>query len=152
MKTCDRALSLAFALALALVPAGRTPAQTADTIRAGRFDHGKMWTFEYPPARYFSETYGFEASAAWFERARLAALRIPGCSASFVSPHGLVVTNHHCVRGAVSQVSRPGESLLDNGFYATSLEEERPVANFYADQLIAALDVSDEVLRAVDPG
>ncbi|MBI4544673.1 MAG: S46 family peptidase, partial [Gemmatimonadetes bacterium] len=46
----------------------------------------------------------------------------------------------------------PGESLLDNGFYATSLEEERPVANFYADQLIAALDVSDEVLRAVDPG
>ncbi|MDH3367425.1 MAG: S46 family peptidase, partial [Gemmatimonadota bacterium] len=113
-----------------------------DTIRAGRFDNGKMWTFEYAPKAYFSETYGFVADDAWFERARLSALRIPGCSSSFVSPHGLMVTNHHCVRGAVSRVMREGETLLDSGFVATTLDEERPIPGYYADQLIAVEDVS----------
>ena len=121
-----------------------------DTIRAGRFDNGKMWTFEYAPKAYFSETYGFVADDAWFERARLSALRIPGCSSSFVSPHGLMVTNHHCVRGAVSRVMREGETLLDSGFVATTLDEERPIPGYYADQLIAVEDVSDEVFAAVD--
>ena len=118
--------------------------------RAGRFDYGKMWTFENPPVRYFTETYGFEADAAWFERARGAALRLPGCSAAFVSPHGLVVTNHHCIRGAIENVSGPGERLLDGGFYAESLEEERPLPGYYADQLIAVENVSVEVLAAID--
>ena len=109
-----------------------------------------MWTFEYPPAQYFTETYGFDASADWFERARMPALRIPGCSAAFVSPYGLVATNHHCVRGAVARVSRPGEGLLDNGFYASTTADERPIPGYYADQLIAVEDISDEVLTALD--
>ena len=128
-------------------------AQTAlslDTIRAGRFDYGKMWTFEAPPARYFTDTYGFDASPAWFERARGAALRIPGCSASFVSPHGLAVTNHHCVRGSLSQISRVGENLDDDGFYARTLAEERRIPNLAVDQLVAVEDVSTEILAAVD--
>jgi len=66
-----------------------------DTVRAGQYDLGKMWTFEYAPAEYFSHSYGFTADSAWFATARLAALRIPGCSAAFVSPNGLIVTNHH---------------------------------------------------------
>lgn len=121
-----------------------------DTIRMGQFDYGKMWTFEYAPMKYFSETYGFDANAAWFERARLSVLRIPGCSASFVSPNGLVVTNHHCVRSRVSAVSQEGEGLLDNGFFATDLVDERPIPGYYADQLISVNDVSDEVLAALD--
>jgi hypothetical protein len=121
-----------------------------DTVRASRFDGGKMWTFEYAPAEYFSETYGVDANEAWFERARMAALRIPGCSASFVSPNGLLATNHHCVRSRVSAVSGPAEGLLDNGFYATSLAGERPIPGYYADQLIAIEDVTDEVYTAID--
>jgi len=150
IQRCIRAFAV---LALgAAVPATLFAQQGArlDTIRAGRFDLGKMWTFEYAPAAYFSSTYGFDASPEWFERARLAALRIPGCSASFVSPHGLVVTNHHCARGAVSAVTREGESLLDDGFYARSLDDERPIPNAYADQLLAAEDVTDEIYAAVD--
>ncbi len=46
----------------------------ADTVRAGRFDLGRMWTFEYAPTAYFSSTYGFFADSAWFARARLADL------------------------------------------------------------------------------
>jgi hypothetical protein len=67
-----------------------------------------------------------------------------------VSPNGLVATNHHCVRGAVSRTSRAGENLLDHGFYAATLDDERPIERFYADQLIAIEDVTDEVRQAAD--
>ncbi len=118
-------------------------------VPAGRFDNGKMWTFEYPPLDYFREEYNFEPDEAWFEHARLGALRLSNCTASFVSPSGLVMTNHHCARESVVAVSREGEELLDNGFYAPSLAEERHVEDFYADQLIDIVDVSAEVVAAL---
>ena len=121
-----------------------------DTVQAGRFDQGKMWTFEFPPVDYLSDTYGFEADEAWFERARLGALRIPGCSASFVSPNGLVLTNHHCAREFVSQVSGDGESLLDDGLVARDLADERDLEDFEADQLVEIVDVTDEVNATLD--
>ena len=121
-----------------------------DTVRAGEFDQGKMWTFEFPPADHIEETYGFRPDGAWFERARLGALRIPSCSASFVSPNGLVMTNHHCAREFVSQVSGDGETLLDDGFIAIDLNDERPVENFEADQLVEIVDVTDEVNAQLD--
>ena len=119
-------------------------------LKAGRFDNGKMWTFEYPPMEYFAETYGFAPDSAWFQRARLGSLRLPNCTASFVSPSGLVLTNHHCARESVSQVTREGETLLDDGFYAATLADERPVEDLYLDQLIAIVDVTDEMDVAGD--
>jgi len=136
--------------ALLLIAPFTLTAQQSDTIRAGRYDAGKMWTFEYAPDRYFSDTYGFRADSAWFTRARLAALRLPGCSAAFVSPHGLVVTNHHCTRGGISAVSKPGETLLDSGFVARSLVEERRLPGVFVDQLLQVRDVTDEILPQVD--
>ena len=121
-----------------------------DTVRAGAFDQGKMWTFESPPVDYIEATYGFRPDAAWFERARLGALRIPSCSASFVSPNGLVMTNHHCAREFVSQVSGEGESLLDDGFVASDLADERAVEDFEADQLVEIVDVTEEVNASLD--
>ena len=116
-----------------------------DTVQAGRFDNGRMWTFDTPPVDYFEEAYGFRPDEAWFARARLGALRIPGCSASFVSPDGLVLTNHHCARDHVSAVSQEGETLLDDGFYAEQLADERRIDEFEADQLVEIRDVTDEV-------
>ncbi len=121
-----------------------------DTVQAGVFDQGKMWTFEFPPVDYIAETHGFVPDEAWFERARLGALRIPSCSASFVSPNGLVLTNHHCARDFVAQVSGEGESLLDDGFRAKDLADERPVEDFEADQLLEIVDVTEEVNAAID--
>lgn len=133
-----------------LLLAAPVAAQDGPSERAGRFDTGKMWTFEYAPAEYFSREYGFDANAAWFDRIRMSVLRIPGCSASFVSPNGLVATNHHCVRGAIARVEQAGETLLDDGFWAGSLEEERRIPDYWADRLIAVQDVSDEVFAALD--
>ncbi len=136
-------------LCLAASP-GAGQGTAGDSIWAGRFDAGKMWAFEYAPASYFAKTYGFTADSAWFARARMAALRIPGCSAAFVSPHGLVVTNHHCIRSRLTRIARPGEALLDEGFVARALDAERPIPGYYADQLIVARDVSAEIFAAVD--
>lgn len=153
-RSPNRLLNLVLALVVVVGPvavhATAQPSATpADTIKAGRFDNGKMWAFEYPPLEYLAETYNFEPDEAWFERARMSVLRIPGCSASFVSPTGLVVTNHHCVRGRLPSVSEPGEKLLDNGFYAPSLDAERRIPGYYADQLIAIEDVTAEVYAAL---
>ena len=121
-----------------------------DTVRAGRFDNGRMWTFENPPADYLRETYAIDADSVWFRRARLGALRIPGCSASFVSGDGLVLTNHHCAREHISAVSGEGESLLDDGFYAEDLDAERVIEEFEADRLIAIRDVTGEMDAALE--
>ena len=136
---------------LALLPAVAAAQSPAPNAAApARFDLGKMWTFEYAPSEYFSTTYGFTADSSWFARARMAALRIPGCSAAFVSESGLIITNHHCVRGSVNAISRPGEHLLDSGFVAATLADERRLPNMVADQLLAAIDISDDVNRAGD--
>ena len=122
----------------------------ADTVRAFPLDNGKMWLFEDPPTEYLRETYGFTPDAEWFERARLASLRMPGCSASFVSPNGLVATNHHCAQSSVVRVSEDGEGLLDAGFSSRARSEERPVDGMYMDQLVEIVDVTAEVADAED--
>ena len=57
-----------------------------------------------------------------------AIVSLGGCSASFVSPQGLVATNHHCVYGSVAHNSTPERNLLANGFLAHNLGEELPAA------------------------
>ncbi|MFS2006152.1 S46 family peptidase [Duganella sp. CT11-25] len=57
-----------------------------------------------------------------------AIVSLGGCSASFVSPLGLVATNHHCVYGSVAHNSTPERDLLANGFLAHNLAEELPAA------------------------
>jgi hypothetical protein len=121
-----------------------------DQVRAGKYDNGKMWTFDYPPVEFFQSEYGIDASEEWFEKARLGALRLPNCTASFVSPNGLVMTNHHCARGALAQVTQEGEHLLDDGFLTGSLADERPAPMLWLDQLVAIDDVTEEVYGAME--
>ncbi len=123
-----------------------------DTVKAGQFDTGKMWTFDYPPTEYFKQAYNFAPSADWFEKARLGALRLPNCSASFVSEDGLVFSNHHCARAALDAVNRPGENLSEDGFYAPTLADERKASGYFVDQLVLMEDVTDEVVRAFETG
>ncbi len=136
----------------AAAPAGPAKAVIAsplgvnlDTVQAGRFDFGKMWTFEFPPMDYFRAEYGFTPDQAWFDHARLGALRLPNCSASFVSPNGLMMSNHHCAREALASVKKGSEDLSTDGLYAKTRAEERVVEDTYVDQLIEIVDVTDEV-------
>jgi hypothetical protein len=122
-----------------------------DTIKAGRFDTGKMWTFEYPPLEYFENEYNFKPSDEWLDNLRLSALKFATyCSASFVSEDGLIMTNHHCARESVTQITGDDEDLHSNGFIALTLEEERPVPGLFVDQLVLIEDVTDEIIQAVE--
>ncbi len=123
-----------------------------DTVNAGQFDTGKMWTFDYPPTKYFEDTYNFAPDSTWFDNARLGALRLAGCTASFISDDGLVLTNHHCARGALDKVNKPGEDLPDSGFYSPTLSDERKVDGMYADQLVLIKDVTSEIQQAFSTG
>jgi len=123
-----------------------------DTVKAGQFDTGRMWTFDFPPTDYLGKTYGLNPTKEWFEKARLSALRLPNCTASFVSEDGLVMTNHHCSLGALDLANREGENLHETGFYAPTLGEERKIPRLYVDQLELTEDVTSEVVRAFDSG
>jgi len=122
-------------------------------VTSEKFDIGKMWTFEHAPIDYFTSTYNFTPSKQWLEDVKLSALRFGnGCSASFISEDGLVMTNHHCGRGYVSTVTKPGEDFTQTGFWATTLADERPVPTLWVDQLIKTIDVTAEVQNAMETG
>jgi len=94
-------------LCLLILLSGSAAAQfNPDTVKVGMFDNGKMWTFDFPPVEYFDKTYGFKPDKEWFDGVRMSALRLPGCTASFVSASGLMLTNHHCSRDVAQKVQR----------------------------------------------
>ena len=135
---------LALALLLAL-PAGLQ----AQNLLEGEYpglETGKMWTFDVPPMEYWAKRYNFTPTDAWLEHVRLSALRYGnGCTASFVSGDGMVMTNHHCARACIESVAMSGEDLLTNGFYAGRREDERACQGLFLDQLQQITDVTDRV-------
>ena len=112
-----------------------------------------MWTFENAPLDWFEEAYGFAATPEWLEHARLSALRFgSGCSASFVSPRGLIVTNHHCARSYVAALSPAGEDWLLDGHFARSLDGEVPIPGLSVQQLVSMQEVTDRVAAGETEG
>lgn len=111
---------------------------------------GRMWTFEHPPLRYLERAHGFTPGPEWFDALRLASLRIGrGCSASFVSPRGLILTAHHCVREAIGAAQGEGDWLRD-GFVAASAEAEARLPGLTARQLVRTTDVTAEVNAGIE--
>jgi len=118
-------------------------------LEADHLALGKMWTFENPPLAYLEKEYGFKPDQKWLDSLRLGALRLgerdnPWCSASFVSPQGLIMTNHHCVRDQIAQVQGPNDWVKD-GFAATALADEVKIPGLTVQQLLAQEDVTAKV-------
>ena len=134
-------------------PAAKAPAAAAAQVQTGPGgwikEFGTMWTFDAPPLDYWKGRYGFTPTNEWLEHVRLSAVRIPGCSASFVSDNGLVMTNHHCARGCITAVSPKDTSYQDAGFVSSSMADEKKCPGMYADQLIGTEDVTAKVRAAV---
>jgi len=124
-----------------------------DDINYSLKDFGTMWTFDDLPLNYWEKQYNFTPDKDWTKHVQLSALQFGGgCSAAFVSEDGLIMTNHHCGRGELTSLQKDGESLLRDGFYAKSFEEERKVPNLYVDQLIDIKDVTDQIKSAMNKG
>lgn len=106
---------------------------------------GRMWTVDQPPLERFAREYDFRPDPSWFEVVQRASLRFDyGCSASFVSAHGLVLTNHHCVRAAMQKIDAERDLVLD-GFVASTWADELPLPGLEVQQLAGIRDVTARI-------
>jgi Peptidase S46 len=112
-----------------------------------------MWTFDNPPLQQLKERYHFVPTQAWLDHVRLSSVRFnDGGSGSFVSPHGLVLTNHHVARFQLQKISTAQHNYLQDGFYARTPAEELKCPDLELNQLISMENVTARVLGAVQPG
>lgn len=109
-----------------------------------------MWLFDQVPSEQIQQQYGKSLDQADLDHIRLSCLRLSaGGSASFVSPQGLIMTNHHVSFKTILDLSSAEQDFVADGFYAQTLADELPCPNLYADQLCEIRDVTAEILAAL---
>ena len=115
---------------------------------AVRADEG-MWTFDNPPAKQLQEKFNFTPTQEWLDHLRLSSVRLnDGGSGSFVSPHGLLLTNHHVARGQLQKNSSAEHDYIRDGFYATTPEQEMKSQDLEVNVLVSYENVTDRVNTA----
>jgi len=111
-----------------------------------------MWTFDNPPLKQWKERYNFEPSKEWLDRVRLASPKVNNASAVFVSPNGLIATNHHVAAGYIEKVSSKERDLLMTGFYAATQAGELKIPDASASVLVSYDNVTTRVHTAAKTG
>lgn len=108
-----------------------------------------MWTLDNLPLDTMKQEYGFQPNAKWLDHAMKSAVRLAGgCSGSFVSKEGLVLTNHHCVIGCVQDLSSKEHDYVNNGFLAGTRGEEKQCPGMEINRLESTADVTERVQQA----
>ncbi|HAM37084.1 MAG TPA: hypothetical protein DEB40_09755 [Elusimicrobia bacterium] len=114
-----------------------------------RADEG-MWTLDNLPVRQMRQRYDFAATPQWLDGVRAASVRFnSGGSGAFVSPNGLVITNHHVALGQLQKMSGEKSDYVKEGFFARRLSEERPCPDLELNVLVSTEDVTGRVLAAI---
>jgi hypothetical protein len=115
---------------------------------AARADEG-MWTFDHFPVDEVARSHGVRLTPAWLGHVRESTVRLSaGCTGSFVSGTGLILTTHHCVETCLDNLSTREASLNDTGFLAATPAEERVCPAEYADVLVGSEDVTARLAAA----
>jgi len=114
-----------------------------------RADEG-MWTFDNPPVKQLQEKYHFTPTQQWLDHVRLSSVRLnDGGSGSFVSPHGLLLTNHHVALGQLQKNSTPQHDYVRDGFYASTPEQEMKSPDLEVNVLMSMENVTARVQDAL---
>jgi hypothetical protein len=109
-----------------------------------------MWTFQNPPIKQLSSKYNFTPTKEWMEHVRLSSVRFnDGGSGSFISPNGLVMTNHHVAMGQLQKMSTAEKNFVAAGFYAATTAEETKCPDLELYVLYDMVNVSDRVTGLV---
>ncbi|MGB3564854.1 MAG: S46 family peptidase [Thermoanaerobaculia bacterium] len=110
-----------------------------------------MWTLDNFPTAKIQATYGVEIDDAWLARIQRATTRIEGgCTGSFVSPDGLVLTNHHCVRRCTTQISSAENNVDEEGFLASNRSEEVQCESEQLSVLVEVEEITAQVMGAIE--
>ncbi len=108
-----------------------------------------MWTFQNFPSDTVKETYGVTIDEAWLNRVQRSITRHEsGCTGSFVSGEGLVLTNHHCVMRCLSELSSEQENFIAQGFNSGNRAGERKCPTEILSVLMEVEDVTSKVNAA----
>ncbi len=138
MKKGQKRLAVAFALV-----------SYSAICMVARADEG-MWTFDNPPVKLLQQKYGFTPTQAWLDHLRLSCVRLnDGGSGSFVSPHGLLLTNHHVARGQLQKNSTKEQDYIRDGFYAATPEAEMKSPDLEVNVLQSMENVTPRVIAAL---
>jgi hypothetical protein len=135
--------SNSFPLAIAAAVLSLSPAAADDGI----------WLLNQPPLARIAKDHGARVTPAFLASLRKASVRlVNGGSASFVSPRGLIFTNHHVAAECIQKLSRPDRDLMKNGFLAASDAAELPCPDYEANILEEITDVTARVNAVVPAG
>lgn len=111
-----------------------------------------MWLFNQPPVEQLKSRYNFEPSQAWLDHLQKSSVRFnSGGSGSFVSPDGLVMTNHHVGADCLQKISTRQRDYLKTGFMATGNGDEPTCPDLELNVLMSIEDVTARVSGAVKP-
>ncbi len=111
-----------------------------------------MWTFDNLPLELLEEQYGFAPTGQWLDKVRLSSVRfMDGGSGAFVSPRGLVVTNHHVGMGQLQKMSTAELDYVAGGYLAGSPADEIPCKDLEVNITVHLENVTSKVLGAVRP-
>lgn len=108
-----------------------------------------MWTFDNFPANAVKQAYGANVTPAWLDHVRLSTVRLSNCTASFVSPEGLILTNHHCAESCLAENSSKDKNLLDLGFAAPDRQGERRCSTQVVDILVSMENITNTVSESL---
>ena len=109
-----------------------------------------MWLYNQFPKSKVEAKYGFAPTDEFLEHLRLSSVRM-GASASFVSPDGLVFTNHHVGATCIHNISTPEHDYMKTGFFARTRAEEAKCPGQEIAVLIDITDVTDKVNASLTP-
>ena len=110
-----------------------------------------MWTFDNPPLKQLAAKYNFHPTKEWLDHLRLSSVRLnDGGSGSFVSPNGLLLTNHHVARGQLQKNSTAEHDYLRDGFYAATQDQEIKSPDLEVNVLVGMQDVTARVQGAAN--